>query len=92
MISAWTPYLGAVRDSTEDSDDYAIDSKRSVAFFLMVEHGCYLMIRFWNDYPFYDSNFPLLFKIPSVRKAWTAASQDGVTNIKVAKPLEHFLW
>ncbi|MDF1630418.1 MAG: hypothetical protein P1U78_11530 [Alcanivoracaceae bacterium] len=47
---------------------------------------------YWNDYPFYDSLLPTLLplKLSSVRRAWSRASRDGVSNIQRSALIETF--
>lgn len=47
---------------------------------------------YWNDYPFYDSLLPTLLplRLSSVRRAWSRASRDGVSNIQRSALLETF--
>ncbi len=47
---------------------------------------------YWNDYPFYESNIPTLqaLRIDKVRKAWDAASKDGVNNVQRSPQFEIF--
>lgn len=47
---------------------------------------------YWNDYPFYDSLLPTLLplKLSAVRRAWSRASRDGVSNIQRSALVETF--
>lgn len=47
---------------------------------------------YWNDYPFYDSLLPTLLplKLSPVRRAWSQASRDAVSNIQRSALVETF--
>lgn len=47
---------------------------------------------YWNDYPFYDSPLPTLLglKVAPIRRAWTKAALDAVSNIQRTKSVDIF--
>ncbi|MDH5671720.1 MAG: hypothetical protein OEZ06_06195 [Myxococcales bacterium] len=84
-----SPVASELRDRV--ADDYARHWRSLGSIF--TRGGTWMLPddhEYWNDYPYYDLPIPTLFalKLPSVRKAWKQAAQDGVRNVQRSAVVE----